>query len=123
MHFITPNRHSGRKLDTGRLGEALGVGQNGLDVEKAEPGHRLLPSFQTERIGNAAAQHLVSATEADDSSALAAMREQIDVPAFAPQELQIGNSCLRPGQDHHRGVARQRPARPGHYQFNSRLRS
>src|SRR5205823_6968272 len=75
MHLVAPNRHPGRKLDAGSFGEALGVGQNGLGLEQAEPGHRLFRPFDTERIGDAQAEHLISTAKTEDSSALAAMCE------------------------------------------------
>src|SRR5215831_13870335 len=77
VHLVAADRHPGRQLDTGSLGETLGVGQNGLDVEKTEPGQRLFPAFHTERIGDAAAKHLVSTAQAEDPSPLAPVSQEI----------------------------------------------
>src|SRR5689334_9775225 len=99
MHFVAPNRHPRRKLDPASLGEALGFGQNGLNLKEAQPGHRLFPSFDTERIGDALAEHLISAAKAEDSSALAPVREEVNVPPLASQELEIADRRLRTGKD------------------------
>ena len=54
-------------------------------------------------------------------SAVAAMGEDVDVPAFATQKVEIRERRLRARQDHQRGVARQRPARPDHDQLDPGL--
>jgi hypothetical protein len=64
VHFVARDRHPGPKLDAARPREAFGVRKHGLDVEQAEPGHCLFPSFDTERIGDALAEHLISTTNA-----------------------------------------------------------
>ena len=122
VHFVAPNRHPGRQLDPGGLCEAFGAGQNGLDVEETEPGYGVFAPLHTERIGNAAAEHLISAANAEDSSALAAMREEVDVPPFAPQGFEIGDRRLRARKNDKRGVARQRLPWPDHDNLNVWLR-
>ena len=52
---------------------------------------------------------------------MAAMREDVDVPALAAQEVEIRERRLRARQDHQRRVARQRPSGLDHDQLDPRL--
>ena len=79
-----------------------------FDVDQAEPGRLAGPTFEAVRIGDAPAQHLVAAAQPEDMPALAAMREDVDVPPLAPQKGEIGQGRLRSGQDdqsRHRAAA------------------
>ena len=55
------------------------------------------------------------------SPAVAAMSEDVDVPALAAQEVEVRERRLRARQDHQRRVARQRPSGLDHDQLDPGL--
>ncbi len=95
--------------------------QHRVDIEQPEPRHRRRAPLHAQRIGDRPPEHLITAAEAEDSPALAAMGEDVDVPALAAQEFEIRERRLRARQDHQRRIARQRPAGPDHDQLDPRL--
>ena len=74
-------------------------------------------------IGDAAAEHLVAAADAQDKSAAPQMGPQVDVPAEFPQRREIGDGRLRSRQDDQRGVARHRLMRPEKDQIDAGFQS
>src|SRR6516164_7051963 len=59
------------------------------DVEKPEPRRLAGRPFNAIGIGNVAAKHLVAAAEAEHMSAVAVMRENVNVPALRPEKSKI----------------------------------
>src|SRR5205807_890242 len=99
MHLVSTDGHTGHTIAACHLCEALVAAEHGLDVEQPEPKHLRGRSFAAVRIGDPAAQHLITAAEAEDMATLAMMREQIDVPAVVAHEGEIGEGRLRAGED------------------------
>src|SRR6516165_10735058 len=89
MHLVPSDRHARRNLDASGLDEALGTAEDRIDLEQPEPLDGFLASFYAEAIDDGSPQHLIAATEPEDMSALAPMRQKIDVPPLAAQEPEI----------------------------------
>ena len=68
----------------------------------------LPPGLDTERIGEAAAEHLVAAAQAEHVAAAARMRLDVDVPTLLAQEREVADGRFRARQDDDIGVARDR---------------
>ena len=66
-------------------------------------------------------EHLVAAAQAENPPAVAAMGEEVDVPALGAQEFEIADRRLRARQDHQIRIARQWPAGPDQDQLDRRL--
>ena len=62
-------------------------------------------------IGDAAAEHLVAAAQAEHAAAAADMGDDVDVPALLPQDGEIGDGRLRARQEDEIGLAGS--GRPG----------
>src|SRR4029077_1068680 len=57
----------------------------------------------------------------NDVAALAMVRQDIDVPAFAPQTSEVGERRLRARQDDEHGIARQRCSWPDQHKLDRGL--
>ena len=68
-----------------------------------------------------APEHLIAAAEAEDQTAAAPMRGDVDVEAGAAQNREIGDRRLRAGQHHEIGIARERRTRPHVHQIDRGL--
>src|SRR6516165_10470621 len=121
MHLVPSDRHARRNLDASGLDEALGTAEDRIDLEQPEPLDGFLASFYAEAIDACSPHHLIAATEPEEMSALAPMRQKIDVPPLAAQEPEIADCRLGTGQDHQRGVTRQRMPGPDHHDLDPRL--
>jgi len=80
MHFVTLERHALRHGLSGDLDQDLVAAQNGLRLEQAEPFDAAGWSFDAFGIGDAPAEHLIAAAEAQHVATAAEMRREVDVP-------------------------------------------
>src|SRR6185437_16061946 len=79
MHLKTLHRRTAGDLAAADLREDLGPRQHGLDRELSQARCVAGQPFDALGIGNARAQHLEAAAEAEHMPALAAMRRNVDV--------------------------------------------
>src|SRR5215471_10657668 len=121
MHLVAGDRHPGCELDAGHLSQSLRAGQNRVDVEQTESPNLPFRPLHTERVGDAAAQHLIAAAQPEDPSALAVMGDEIDVPSLAAQRFEISDRSFRSRQNDERSVARQRLPRLDKDKLDPRL--
>ncbi len=121
MDLIPSNRQSARDIDPCGVPKLLFAAEHRVDLEQPEPGNLLCPAFDPEWIGNCSPEHLVATAQAEDVPAVTAMRQDVDVPAFAAQKHEIGDRCLRAWYDHQRRVARYGATRPDDVDLDTRL--
>jgi hypothetical protein len=97
------------------------LAEHGVDVEETEPGGSAGGAFDAVGVGDDAAQHLITAANPEHVTAAAAVREDVDIPAFAAQRGEIGERRFRSRQDDERRIARQRVTRPHENQLDAGL--
>ena len=86
-----------------------------------EPFDRCGRTFDAVGVGDRAPEHLIAAAEAEDQTAAAPMRGDVDVEAGAAQSRKIRDRRLRAGQHDEIGIARERRTRPHAHQINRGL--
>ena len=93
--------------------------QHGLDVEQAEARDLARRALDAVRVGDARAEHLIAAADAQHVPAAAHVGGEVDVPALRAKEGEVGDRRLGAGQDDEigdrqglAGAARRRAARP-----------
>ena len=99
MHLIAVERHAvGDGRASHLLQHFLGA-EHGFHIEQPEPLDRAGRPFEPERIGDAAAHHLIAAAYAEDAAAAPQMRREIDVPArLAESAARSAIVALEPGR-------------------------
>ena len=107
-HRLAARRHAGRAP-----GRVVLSGVEHRRRRRAARGPVTVPACPSTPSGSAidSPEHLVAAAKTEHGAAAPAMREDVDVPALAPQRLEIGDRRLRAGQQHQVAVAGDRPAR------------
>src|SRR3546814_17496268 len=86
--------------------QRLAAFQHGLDLQQAEAFDGFRRPLDAMRLGDAAAEHLVAATNPEHTTAPPQMTGKHEVPALLTQEFQIGNDGLGAGQDDQRSAER-----------------
>ncbi len=122
MHLVAGERHAVGQARAGDRGEALLGRHHRLDVEEAEARHRARRPLDPVRVGEAPAQHLVAAAQAQHPAAPADMGAQIDVPALLAKGLQVVDRGLGARQQHQGGLRGDRRAGPDQHHRHARLR-
>jgi hypothetical protein len=79
-------------------------------------------AFDSLRIVDGAAEHLIAAAQSEHRAAAAKMRDDIDVEAGVAQHSEIGDGCLRARQDDKVCIAGQRCPRMDLDEVDGRLR-
>src|SRR5579863_43853 len=106
MDFVGIHALVARGMNRLDAGEILLRRHHSCHIQKSKPGHFPRRSFDAIGIGDAVPQHLIAATEAEDMSAASMMREQVDIPALSPQEIEVAPGRFRTGKDDQRGISR-----------------
>ena len=114
MHLESGDLLAGLCVGGFGLGQGLVAAEHGLDVEQPETGHPGGLALDAIGIGDALAQHLIAAADAEHRAAAAMVGRDVDIPALFPQEGEIGDGRLGPRQDDEVSVPRQRIARRHH---------
>ena len=118
MQFITAHRFTTFKLASGYGFEALLACQFGCYIQIAEPFGRSSRALDAVGIGDAAAEHLIATTEAQQATAAPKMRLDVDIPTLSAELRQIGACRFGARQQHQIGIARQRPTGLDNHQID-----
>src|SRR6185312_2442628 len=85
------------------------------------PGRLAGRSLDTVGVGDTLSEHLIAAAEPKHMAAASDMGEEVDVPALLAQEVEVAAGGFRTGNDHERGIAGDRFARPHHHEVDVRF--
>lgn len=106
---------------SGDLPQHLLGRQHRLDVEQAQPLDAPCRPLDSLRVGQALAQHLIAAAQAQHRAAAPVMRENVDVPALGPERGQIGDRRLGTRKHDQRRFRRNRLTWRNHPQLDTGL--
>src|SRR5215510_6198126 len=95
MHLISAHLLAAGGMASADLAECLVIGHFRRDLEQTEARNRAGRTLDALWIGNAAPQHLIARTDAEQVAAAAKVGRDIDVPPLGPQLDQVRDSRFR----------------------------